>query len=86
MEVNKFIDFFEKVCVEDLSVFVVHECEVCIDVFSPKVDYSIKLLLDSGFYLGALDELDNIFLVFVEFKVEEVTKAELGVHSIESRA
>ena len=84
MVVNIFYHCFELGYVEDLSVLVVFKSGYL--VFIPSSDNDVKLSLDSVFLLSTLDEFVNILRVFVEFEVVEVTKAELGVHMVDSRA
>ena len=84
MVVNIFYHCFELGYVEDLSVLVVFKSGYL--VFIPSFDNDVKLSLDSVFLLSTLDEFVNILRVFVEFEVVEVTKTELGVHMVDSRA
>ena len=80
MEVSIFYDILEKGYVENLSVLVFLKWENFF--LTPSSNDAVKLILNSVFFLSAIDELVNILRVFVEFKIIEVTKAELRVHMI----
>ena len=78
---NILYDIFERVYVEDLSVFVVFKCENLI--FFPKLYDLVKPLPDLAFHKSAVVKIVKFIYVIVEFEIVKVTKAKLGVQIVD---